>query len=97
MSIANRLSRAGSSESKGKMLSGIITPKELSNDDEDLYMDQRARDHIHRLQMEELERAQTGFYEAMKKQINKDACEECRYCHNKAAYCEDQKQIRASD
>jgi len=47
--------------------------------------------------MEELERSRTGFYEEMKKKINKDASEECRFCYKKAAYCEDQKQIRASD
>lgn len=40
---------------------------------------------------------QTGFYDEMKKNINKDAKEECRFCKKLAAYCEDMKQIRASD
>jgi hypothetical protein len=29
--------------------------------------------------------------------INKDACEECKFCHKNKAFCEDMKQIRASD
>ncbi len=33
----------------------------------------------------------------MKKNINKDAAEECRKCHKNMAYCEDMKQTRASD
>ena len=33
----------------------------------------------------------------MKRDINKDACEECRYWHQSNALCEDMKQIRASD
>ena len=40
---------------------------------------------------------QTGFYDEIKKRINKDASEECRYCRKKADYCKDQKQIRASN
>jgi Pyruvate/2-oxoacid:ferredoxin oxidoreductase delta subunit len=47
--------------------------------------------------MAQLEENQTGFYDAMKKAINKDACEECRFCHAEKAFCEDMKQTRASD
>lgn len=79
------------------MIRGEISPKELANDDEELYFDQKTRDNIKRLQKEELERNSTGFYDEMKKKINKNASEECRFCRAKAAYCEDQKQIRASD
>lgn len=80
-----------------RMLAGEITPKELSNDDDELYFSQKTRDNIKKIQMEQLQRSRTGFYDEMKKQINKDACQECRFCHKEAAYCEDQKQIRASD
>jgi hypothetical protein len=79
------------------MLRGAITPRELSEDDEELYFDQKHRDNIQRIQQEEIERMQTGFYDDMKRRINKDACEECRFCRKKSAYCEDQKQIRAAD
>ena len=67
------------------MLNGEITPKELSNDDEELYFDQKTKDNIRKIQMEELQKCRTGFYDDMKKQINKDACEECRYCRKKSA------------
>jgi hypothetical protein len=60
-------------------------------------MDEKARETIKQIQKAQLEESQTGFYDEMKKNINKDACEECRYCHKKKAFCEDQKQIRASD
>jgi transcription elongation factor S-II len=41
--------------------------------------------------------AETGRYTEMKKNIFKGASEECRYCKQKTAYCDDMKQIRASD
>jgi hypothetical protein len=41
--------------------------------------------------------SQTGFYDNMKKTIFSGAAEECRYCKKPAAYCDDMKQIRASD
>lgn len=97
ISICTRLARESSKESKEKMLTGEITPKDLSNDNEETYFDQKTKDNIKRIQKEEIERMSTGFYDDMKKRINKDASEECRYCHKKKAYCEDQKQIRASD
>lgn len=97
LSISNRLSRESSRESKERLLKGEITAFDLAKDDEELYFDQKTRDNIAKIQREEIERMQTGFYDDMKKRINKDASEECKYCHQKAAYCEDQKQIRASD
>ncbi len=45
----------------------------------------------------QFEASQTGFYDNMKKDINKGASEECRFCKKKEAYCDDMKQIRASD
>lgn len=79
------------------MLQGEIVPRQLTTEDEEIYMDNKTRENIQRIQREEIEKMQTGFYDEMKKRINKDASEECRYCRKKAAYCEDQKQIRASD
>jgi transcription elongation factor S-II len=79
------------------MLAGAITPKELAHDDEELYFDEKTRENIKKNQLAQLEESRTGFYDEMKKNINKDACEECRFCHKKNAFCEDMKQIRASD
>lgn len=78
-------------------MKGEITPKQLSSDDEELYFDEKTKDNIKKIQREEVERNSGGYYDEMKKRINKDACEECRYCRKRTAYCEDQKQIRASD
>ena len=69
------------------MLNDEITPAELATDDEELYFDEKTRENIKRIQREEIERMQTGFYDDMKKRINKDASEECRYCRKRAAYC----------
>ena len=44
-----------------------------------------------------MKESQVGYYDEMKKNLNKDANEECPACHKNAAYCEDMKQIRASD
>ena len=79
------------------MLKDEISPAELAADNDDVYFDEKTKENIRRIQKEEIERMQTGFYDDMKKRINKDASEECRYCRNKSAYCEDQKQIRAAD
>ena len=35
-----------------RMLAGEITPKELSNDDDELYFSQKTRDNIKKIQME---------------------------------------------
>lgn len=96
-SICHRLSRASAGEAKAKMLGGEITPLQLAKDSEETYFDQKTRDIIRKNQLAQLEESQTGFYDSMKKAINKDACEECRYCHQLRAFCEDMKQIRASD
>lgn len=57
------------------MLNGEISPFDLAKDDEELYFDQKTKDNIAKIQREELERNQTGFYDEMKKKINKDASE----------------------
>ncbi len=36
------------------MLSGDITPRDLSNDDEEMYFDQKTKDNIKKIQMEEV-------------------------------------------
>lgn len=79
------------------MLRGEVSPRELALDDEEVYFDERAREIIRKNQLAQLEESRTGFYDEMKKNINKDACEECRFCRKKNAFCEDMKQIRASD
>ena len=79
------------------MLRGEVTARELALDDEEVYFDERAREIIRKNQLAQLEASQTGFYDEMKENINKDACEECRYCRAKKAFCEDMKQIRAAD
>lgn len=96
-SISVRLAREGSLQSKERMLRGEIPPSEVARDDEELYLDEKAKEEIKKFQREQLEANSTGFYDQMKKNINKDACEECRYCHKRKAFCEDMKQIRASD
>ena len=50
-------------------------------------MDEKARENIKQIQKAQLQESQTGFYDEMKKNINKDACEECRYCRKKKAFC----------
>lgn len=79
------------------MLRGEITPRQLAEDDDEIYFDEKTREAIKKNQLAQLEECRTGFYDEMKKNVNKDACEECRYCHQKKAFCEDMKQIRASD
>ena len=46
----------------------------MAKDSEEIYFDQKTRDNIAKIQREELERNSTGFYDEMKKKINKDAC-----------------------
>ena len=41
--------------------------------------------------------SRSGFYENMKKRVNKDACEKCRFCNENKAFMEDMKQTRAAD
>lgn len=60
---------------------------DVAKDDEEVYMDEKARENIKQIQKAQLQESQTGFYDEMKKNINKDACEECRYCRKKKAFC----------
>ena len=46
---------------------------------------------------EQMKANETGYYDNMKKNINKGASEECRFCRKPMAYCDDMKQIRAAD
>lgn len=62
-SICNRLAKESSAECKGKMLKGEISPKELSNDDEEMYFDQKMKDHIRRMQLEVIQSSRTDFYD----------------------------------
>jgi hypothetical protein len=62
-SICNRLAKESSTECKGKMLKGEISPKELSNDDEEMYFDQKMKDHIRRMQLEVIQSSRTDFYD----------------------------------
>lgn len=73
-SICHRLGRPSAAEAKAKMLAGEISPLQLAKDNEETYFDQKTRDIIRKNQMAQLEESETGFYDSMKKAINKDAC-----------------------
>lgn len=56
------------------MLANEITPYQLALDNEETYFDEKTREVIRKNQLAQLEENQTGFYDAMKRAINKDAC-----------------------
>lgn len=73
-SICLRLARESSKEAKLKMLAAKISPLELAKDNEEIYFDEKTKETIKKNQLAQLEASQTGFYDKMKREINKDAC-----------------------
>lgn len=56
------------------MLAAKISPLELAKDNEEIYFDEKTKETIKKNQLAQLEASQTGFYDKMKREINKDAC-----------------------
>lgn len=79
------------------MMKGDKQLEDIALQKEQAYIDDKQKKKQQQTMQEQFEMTQTGYYEKMRKNISKDAKEECRFCHKKAAYCEDMKQIRASD
>ena len=70
------------------MISGIKNSKEVAQFREDAFIGEKTKKKMAERLEEAAKINETGFYDQMKKNISKDAHEECRFCHKKKAYCE---------
>lgn len=72
---------------KKEMIDGTGDAKKVSKNDPQGFESKQA-EKIRQERLEAIAREnQTGFYDEMKKNINKDAKEECKFCHILTAYC----------
>lgn len=85
--VGEELVKLNSTSGKMEMLAGKKSAKGVAMLEEEAFEGEQLRLLREQKLKAIAQENQTGYYDEMKKNINKDAKEPCRFCKKLAAYC----------